>query len=191
MTVCAPRAGFVVHLTGWNGEKAQIGESVWYGRRLLEIADLTHMELAAEIAEPDAGRVALGQRAEIRLDAAPEKTFTGRIERLGRLFRTKSWESPSRVFDATISIDDADPELMRPGMAASIEILSPSEEGLLDLPEDAIVRGKEGPAVYARTAEGFEGLVPVCLGERHDGRVVIRKGLGMGDRVRLLPSGGV
>ncbi len=184
MTVLAPRSGFVVHTTNWRGEKVEVGESIYYGHQLLEIANLDQMELAAEIAEPDAGRVAVGQQAEIRLDAAPDRTFTGNIQKLGRLFRTKSWESPTRVFDAIINIDSPDPELMRPGMAANVEILSPSDGEAIQVPEAVIRETGQGPVIDVRRGGGKRTAIPVVLGERYDGMVVVRHGLLPGDLFR-------
>ena len=188
MTVSSPRSGFVVHTTNWRGEKVEVGESIYYGHQLMEIADLDQMELAAEIAEPDAGRIAVGQQAEIRLDAAPDRTFTGNVRRLGSLFRTKSWESPTRVFDAMISIDKPDPELMRPGMAASVTILSPSEGDTIQVPESAIRESKGGPLIEVSRGKGKSDMIPVVLGERCDGMVVVKQGLEPGDRIRVEPT---
>lgn len=185
MAVPAPRSGFVVHVTNWRGEKVEVGQSIYYGQELLEIADLDQMELAAEIVEPDAGRVAVGQQAEIVLDAAPDRTFTGSIRQLGRLFRTKSWESPTRVFDAVITIDEPDAELMRPGMAASVTILSPSEGDVIQVPESVILETGSGPRIMARRGKGKSKSIPVVLGERYEGKVVVRQGLEAGDRFRV------
>lgn len=128
MRVTARRAGYVVHVPDWQGEKPQVGQSVWRGRPLLELADLSRMQVAAEVAEADARYVEEGQRVEIRLDAAPDRLFHGSVRRLGRLFRNKSKDIPSTVFDAVIGIDEPDPELMRPGMAVSLDILAPAPE---------------------------------------------------------------
>jgi HlyD family secretion protein len=125
MRIKAPRSGCVVYVVEDEQDgKPRIGAEVWRGREVLEIADLSQMEVDARVPEPDAGRVHLGQRAEIRLDANPDKLFTGRVTELGRVFHTKSQETPSIVFDATVSIDNPDSELMRPGMAAEVTILS-------------------------------------------------------------------
>ncbi|MDH3785559.1 MAG: efflux RND transporter periplasmic adaptor subunit, partial [Acidobacteriota bacterium] len=118
LSVVASRAGFVVHAASWNGEKPKVGETVWSGRSIIEIADLSQMEVLAEVAERDARHVQIGQSVEVRLDASPDRVFTGRISSLGRLFRTKSPTIPTMIFDATIQIDEADADLMRPGMAA-------------------------------------------------------------------------
>ncbi len=185
MNVTAPRDGFAVYVTDWNGEKPKVGESIWKGRAVMEIADLSKMEVAAEVAEPDAGYVRVGQEVELRLDASPERMFKGRIKELGRLFRTKSNEIPSMVFDAIVAIDAPDPELMKPGMAASVQIMSATEEPAIQIREDAVRRTAEGPAVEVQSDGGGFELVHVELGERWQGQVIIESGLEEGDRVRM------
>ncbi len=185
MTVRAPSEGFVVHVTDWRGNKVKVGESVWHGRQIIELADLGHMEVTAEVAEPDAGFVEVGQPVEIRLDASPERLFTGRVEKLGRLFHPRSAEDPAMVFDAIVSIEDADPELMRPGMAAKLEILSESGEPVIQLPESAIREGESGPTVSIRQSSGEVRTVPVSLGPRWRGTVVVTEGLEEGVAVEV------
>jgi hypothetical protein len=41
--------------------------------------------------------------------------------------RTKSRNQPARVFDAVVELDNADPELMRPGMSVTAEIETRAE----------------------------------------------------------------
>jgi RND family efflux transporter MFP subunit len=184
-TVPAPRDGFVVHQSNWRGEKPKIGESIYIGQKVLEIADLGRMEIVAEVAEPDARWVQAGQRVEVRLDASPERVYGGEIRELGRLFRVKSAEVPKMVFDVTILLDDPDPKLMRPGMAASVEILAPTDHSVIQIPENAIRLERGRPVVTARRSSGKLETVAVELGSRWEGRVVVLDGLAVGDRIAI------
>jgi HlyD family secretion protein len=183
--VPAPRAGFVVHQSNWQGEKPKVGESIWIGQQVLDIADLSSMEIVAEVAEPDARWVQAGQRVEVRLDASPERVFGGEIRDLGRLFRVKSAEVPKMVFDVTILLDDPDPKLMRPGMAASVEILAPTDQSVIQIPESAVRLESGRPVVTARRSSGKLETVAVELGSRWEGRVVVLDGLAVGDRIAV------
>lgn len=180
-TVTAPRSGFVVHEENWQGEKPKVGEQVFVGQPVMEIADLSRMQLVAEVAEQDARWVEAGQRVEVRLDAAPDRVFVGSIAELGRLFREKSAEVPKMIFEVTIRVDEPDPELMRPGMAASVEILAPTDESLIQIPESAVSLRDGVPVVTTET-----GTVPVALGARWEGRVVVLDGLSAGDRIAVV-----
>lgn len=184
MTLRAPRDGHVVYLTTWRGEKPKVGEEAWFGMSLLEVADLSQMRINARVPESDAGLVRVGQNAEVRLKANPDKLYGGKVIELGRIFHTKSDESPSIVFDAVIELEQPDPSWMRPGMAADVTILATSETVVLSVPERAIQYDSEGPHVERLTPAS--GRVSVKVGRRADGRVEIVDGLSAGDVVRLL-----
>jgi len=184
LTVTAPRAGFVVHVENWSGEKPKVGETVWGGRSIMEIADLSSMEVSAQVAERDARYVEKDQRVEVRLDAHPDRVFEGRIVRLGKLFHTKSADVPTMVFDVVIHVDEPDPELMRPGMAAGVEIMAPDGQPVIQVPESA-VENIDGAPVLRVERDGSKHTIPVTLGPRWEGAVVVIEGLLAGDRVRV------
>lgn len=187
LTVPASRPGFVVYIPDWNNKKQTIGSNVWAGQPILEIADLSKMRVAAVVPEPDAGKVRVGQPVEVRLAASPDRLFRGKVQTLGRIFRTKSWDKPSIVFDATISIDDPDPALMRPGMAADVVILATTDHPVLQVPESAVRYGAAGAEVVVRGTDG-DRSVPVRLGWRADGAVEVIEGLSENDVVVLRPA---
>lgn len=188
LTVTAPRAGFVVYTPDWEGKKVAIGDNVWFGMPLVEIADLSRMRVDAVIPEPDAALVKVGQPVEVRLDANPDRLFRGRIESLGRVFRTKSAEKPSTVFDARIAIDNPDPEIMRPGMAAEVIVVATAAEPRPVVPERAVRRGRAGgPALHLQRGGGTEE-VAVTLGRRAPPLIEVLAGVQAGDAV-LLPDG--
>lgn len=186
MTLKAPRDGFVVYLTTWRGEKPKVGEEAWFGMALLEVADLSQMRINARVPESDAGHVRVGQVAEVRLKANPDKLFSGKVVQLGRIFHTKSDESPSVVFDAVIELEKPDSSWMRPGMAADITILADTAESVIAVPEEAIQYDSEGAHVDRLSPQA--GRVGIKVGRRADGRVEVVEGLSAGDTVRV-PGG--
>ncbi len=189
MNVRAPKAGMVVYAQDWRGNKKSVGESVWMGANVMELPDLSRMEVTAVIPEPVARKVKPGLEAEIRLDSNPEKVFKGKVKSLGRIFRTKAPDQPSIVCDATLTVLDPDPELMRPGMAAGLDIILSSKPDVLQVPEDAVMYGKNGPFVWKKTLFGKKAST-VTLGARSGGKVEITGGVDENDRL-LIPSGKV
>ncbi len=187
LNVQAPRAGFLVYVPGWNGKKVAQGDNVWFGQNILEIADLTKMRVDAVIPEPDAAVVRAAQSVEIRLAANPDRLFHGRIQSLGRIFRTKSYDKPSMVFDAVVAIDKPDPEIMRPGMAADIVVLATSSEPVPVVPEEAVHFTTQGPRVTVRRDGEGAREVPVKLGRRSPPMVEVLAGLAEGDEV-IVPT---
>jgi HlyD family secretion protein len=122
MTITAPGDGVAIHATGRRNSKPSVGDNVHRGHRVIEFPDLTQLEVYLEIPERESARVAVGQPVRFNLDAAPDRLFTGQIVELASVIHSKSVNQPARVFDATVSVQNPDPELMRPGMSVSAEI---------------------------------------------------------------------
>lgn len=184
MNVLAPKAGLVVYTPDWNGKKKVVGDTCWMGETILELPDLTRMQMKAVILEVQAGRVQTGQPAEVRLDSNPDRVYKGVVTSLGRVFRVKSDSQPAIVFDAVIDLSESDPGLMRPGMAAGVDIIVSSKKDVLQVPEAAIVYEEQGAAVWKK---GFlsRTLTPVTLGVRSSGMVEILSGLAENDTILI------
>jgi multidrug efflux pump subunit AcrA (membrane-fusion protein) len=172
----------VVYSADWRGRKKAVGDSCWMGDNILELPDLSRMQVEAVIPEPEAGKIKTGLPVEVRLDSNPDKVYKGEIKSLGRIFRTKSHEQPAIVFDAVITVEDPDPEAMRPGMAAGVDIIVSSRENILQVPESAIVYRESGMFVWKKSVAGKK-LVPVSIGVRSAGMVEVLKGLKESDRL--------
>ncbi|MFL6197325.1 MAG: efflux RND transporter periplasmic adaptor subunit [Thermoanaerobaculia bacterium] len=190
MMVTAPRDGTVVYVATDNGEKKKIGDSCWRGQSVLEIPDLRRLEAEGEIDEADAGRVAVGQRVTVRLDAHPDDVFTGRVRSIGGAVQSKSDNNPLKVVRVDLDLDKSDPQRMRPGMRflGTVEI---ERQRTLLAPAEAVFNRPDGPVVYVRRGWRHEEVRPV-LGRRNDRWVEIRSGLTAGDKVsrRDLAGGG-
>ena len=188
MKVKAPKDGIVVYGVDWRGRKKAVGDDCWMGDKIMELPDLTRMEAAAVIPEPQAGKIKTGLPVEIRLDSNPDKVFKGEVKSIGRIFRTKSSDQPTIVFDAVISIKDPDPESMRPGMAAGIDIIISSREDVLYVPEAAVIYHEKGLSVLKKTFFSKK-RVPVTLGERSLDMVEVLSGVKENDRL-IVPEPG-
>ncbi|UCH92803.1 MAG: efflux RND transporter periplasmic adaptor subunit [Candidatus Aminicenantes bacterium] len=182
LNVKAPKPGILVYAADWTGRKKNVGDRCWVGSKILEISDLSQMQVAAVIPEPEAGKVKEGLPVEIRLDSNPDRVFKGKVKSLGRIFRTKSYDQPTIVFDVTIDILNPDPELMRPGMAAGVDIIVSCKENILQVPESAIIYHEEGLFVRKKSFFGKK-MVPVTLGVGSGGMVEVLAGLKENDRV--------
>ena len=124
MRMMSKRKGIVMHQRNWNNNKFAVGDSVWGGQRVAEVADLEQIVGKLAINENDMSRVEEGQRIKFRMDAYPDKEFQGVIQSLSKVVRTKSPNQPSKILDAVVSIDNIDREIMRPGMRIKAEIMT-------------------------------------------------------------------
>lgn len=122
MTIKASSPGVVIYTVDRRNNKHEVGDNVWMGRRVMELPDLSKLQVHLEVPERDSARIAVGQTVKFVLDAAPEHQFYGEIIELASVIHTKSSKQPARVFDATVSMNNPDRSVMRPGMSVSAEI---------------------------------------------------------------------
>lgn len=129
MTIRASSAGVVIYTVDRRNNKHEVGDNVWMGRRVMELPDLSQLQVHLEVPERESARIAVGQTVRFVVDAAPDEQFYGEIIALASVIHTKSRNQPARVFDATVSMKDPDLSIMRPGMSVSAEIQLGKEAG--------------------------------------------------------------
>jgi len=122
MTIKAAGPGVVIYTVNHRNDKHEVGDNVWRGRRVMELPDLSQLQVHLEVPERESARIAVGQSVKFVVEAAPDQQFYGEIIELASVIHTKSRNQPARVFDATVSMKDPDSTLMRPGMSVSAEI---------------------------------------------------------------------
>jgi len=182
MTRKAPRAGVVTYVADWQGDKVKVGDTVWVSEHVVEIPDLEHMKAEGEIEEALAGRLKVGQKVSIILDAHPDRRFSGRIRGISRTVQPKSWREPLRIVGIEISLDETDPERMRPGMHFRGSVVVKRVPDVLKVPIAAIQRKGGKTFVLRKTLWGTRET-EVKPGLRNDREVVILDGLEEGDRI--------
>jgi len=183
MTVKAPQDGIVIYKTGWRDEKRKVGDTVWWGEKLIALPDLSKLRGEGDVDEADGGAIAAGQRVTLRLEALPNRDFDATVSRIGSTVRRKSPRVPSKVFRVEIAIAKLDPAL-RPAMRFRGEIEIARATRVLQIPREAVFFRSSGPVVYTRGFRGF-AAVPVKLGRTGRANVEVVSGLSEGDVVAL------
>ncbi len=178
----ADRDGVVIYKSKWNGDKFRVGENVWMGQSILEIPDLNTIIAEAFVPEVDIGKVKPGQRAEVTIDAFPDKVYSGSVKTIGRLVRPKAWDIPNKILDIQIALDQLDASIMRPAMSVKAKIETSSIENCLAVPLKAVRTTAEGSMIKVKTDQGWREQ-RVKLGESNGTEVVIVEGLNAGDRI--------
>jgi HlyD family secretion protein len=183
MTTIAPRDGTIVYVTNWRGEKKKVGDTCWKQERVLEIPNLNKMKANGEVDEVDAGRVAPGQRVQLRLDAHPDEKFEGTIVTAGRTVQQKQQtRDPVKVLRVEIKLDRTDPAKMRPGMRFQGTVELGRVKQAILIPRSAVLVNDRGPYVYRRSTFSVEP-VQLRLGREGDEQVEVLAGLAPNDRV--------
>jgi RND family efflux transporter MFP subunit len=186
MTITAPEPGLVVYRK-FRGEKIKVGDSTWPGMELIELPDLSTMQVATRVNEVDVQLVALEQPVEVSVDAIAGARFEGKVTRIANLAR-KEEGAKVKTFEVQVLLESSD-ETLRPGMTARCRILTQRLEDVVHVPLDAIF---EEDGVNFVRLEGGERR-EVTLGPRNRDRVVVESGLEGGERIQLklseLPEG--
>ncbi len=184
MTRTAPRDGIVVHVTNWRNEKKKVGDSCWVADQVIEIPDLSRMEADGEVEEAEAGRVREGQSVSLRLDAHPDHEYPGIVASISRAVQEKSWRNPLKVVHLTFSLEETDPERMRPGMRFRGEIEIDRRENATLIPIGAVFREDNATVAYRHELSGWR-KVAIVLGGSNSEQVEVLEGLEPGDLVSL------
>ncbi len=186
MTLRAPKEGLVVLKEIWKGTgmgKVQEGDSVWPGYPVLEIPDLSALEVKLWLNEVDVGKIKPEQEATVTLDAFPDKTFTGKVERVASIGTKRDWDAKIKTFETIVSLDELDSQ-MKPGMTCMVDVIIEKIPDVVSVPIESVFEREGQTVVYAmgsRTAKRIE----VMLGKRNNTHIIVQQGLSPGDRVAL------
>jgi HlyD family secretion protein len=183
MTIKAPRPGTIVYVTNWRGDKKKVGDTCWRMERVIEIPDLNRMMAKGDVDEVDAGKITVGQRVTLRLDAHPDEEFHGTIKNAARtVVQQKGTQDPLKVLRVDIELERTDPAKMRPGMRfqGTVELARAKQATLI--PRSAVFVSAAGPVAYRRSAFAVHE-VPLKLGRQNDKMVEVLSGIRPNDLV--------
>ncbi|MFO7768987.1 MAG: efflux RND transporter periplasmic adaptor subunit [bacterium] len=184
LTIRAPTDGLVIHAEEgrfMDRTKVREGDQVRERQELIELPDLSILQVTLTVNELDAQRVEVGQRAIVRLDAYPRDEFPGHVIEMSTLAQELSDESNVKVFPAVVELDEPD-ERIRPGMTASAEIVVDRVENALQAPLAALGTGKAGTCVKP---VGADEPIPVRVGLNTESVAQILEGVEEGQRLEL------
>ena len=135
--IYAPMSGTVSALNKEQGEIA-LG-SQFQKDVILIVADLSEMEAQVNVDENDIVTIEKGQAAEIEVDAMLGKPLKGVVYEIANSANTQAQGSTEQKteFEIKIAIVDPPPSL-RPGMTASADIITKTNESALSVPLQSV-----------------------------------------------------
>lgn len=136
----SPIAGIVTLLNVEEGENVVTGTMNAPGTVIMTISNLANMEVEVEIDETDIVDVEIGQAVEVEVEALIDTLLPGVVTEVGNSGITSMAGTQEEVtnFLVTVLVGDAH-EALRPGMTATVEIITAEHEGALNVPIQAIV----------------------------------------------------
>lgn len=166
-SVTAPMNGIVSKLSVKKGERV-VGTQTMAGTEMMRIANLNLMEVRVDVNENDIVRVHEGDTALIDVDAysSQSKIFKGLVTLIANTAKEKTSTDAITEFEVRILILRSSYEDMikagnkfpfRPGMTASVEILTKRKENVLSVPLAAVTtRNPDDKKEGAQKDEGSE-----------------------------------
>lgn len=160
-SIVAPMTGVVSKLDVKVGERV-VGTAQMQGTEMLRIADLSAMEVRVAVNENDIVKVHPNDSVKIDVDAYPEKLFKGLVTHIANTAKDKTSADAVTEFEVRILIlSDSYKDLLnegrrypfRPGMTASVEIITNRKENVLAVPLAAVTtRNADGTVQGSETA---------------------------------------
>lgn len=146
-TITSPIDGVVISRAVEEGQTVAAGFET---PTLFTIAaDLTQMQVIADVDEADIGGVKEGQRVEFTVDAYPNDTFEGTVTQV-RLEATE--ESNVVTYEVVISAHNPDLKL-KPGLTANVTIYIAERRNVINIPLKALRFVPDPPSGKAPAAE--------------------------------------
>lgn len=161
------------------------GDRAWTGAAIAEIPDLSLLRIDLKLDEVDRGKLALGQKVKVRIDAIPDREFEAKLDWISPIASVQ-WRGmgmSEKTFPARATIEGTDKRL-RPGMSASAEILIESQADQLLIPTRASFTFQGKPSVYVQKGSAF-AVRTIEVGKRNDTEIIVMKGLKEGEAVTL------
>ncbi len=160
-TLYAPISGRVIALTAKEGEVVVSGTMNNPASIIATVADLSELLVEIDVDETDIVDVALGQPADVKVDAIPSRDYHGKVVEIGSSGFERPGQADVTYFKVKILITDPDQRL-RPGMSARAEIRVAVHPQALVVPVEAVVyRRPLGPD--GKPKEGDEEIKVVFV----------------------------
>ncbi|MFG1690946.1 efflux RND transporter periplasmic adaptor subunit [Gemmatimonadota bacterium] len=140
VTIRSPMAGTVLQRNVEEGTVIQSASgNVSGGTTLMIMANLDQMQVRTMVDETDMGQIQAGMTATVTVEAFPDRTFRGEVEKI----EPQGVVQQSIVMFPVIVTLDNRQGFLKPGMNAEVEILVAENPDALTVPNNAVVTPQE------------------------------------------------
>ena len=196
-----PIDGMVVMMSSSRGggdfEQVSTGAQLRPGNYFMQIVDPSAMVLEAGINQVDSQLLKVGQKAVIRLDAYPGRTWPGRLVAVGALASSSAGGGGGRrrmnrgggsnfvrQISAVLDVEASD-RLIIPDLSASADVILGAEQDVLVVPRES-VREEDGRAfVHVRTGPERWARREIRTGLSNNTHIAVLSGLEADEEIAL------
>ena len=177
--VRAPQDGIVYSLPVRQGQYVNAGDL------LVQVANLSKVQVRGFVDEPDIGRLQKGQKVSINWDAIPGRTWEGTLTRIPTTVIVRGTRT---VGEITCEVDNRDGKLL-PNINVNVSILTAHEDNALTVSREAMHQEDHLHFVY-QIVDGKLKRVNVETSVFNLTRIQVAKGLDDGAEVALGSTNG-
>ncbi len=138
-TIVSPINGTVTRLNAEVGEMVMTGTMNNPGTIIMEVGDLSEMLVVAQVDEADVGKLKVGQKARVHIQAWPDKIFDGEVRTVA--LSHKFSNQGTKYYEAEVLLIDPNEQVFT-GMTADVDIAVAEHGGVLIVPSQAVLGRK-------------------------------------------------
>lgn len=180
--VSAPISGTIISKNVTVGEIVAgplTGGSLAVPTAIAEIADLSNLEVHVNVDEIDVGKIKVGQKTTISVDAFPDKTFKGVVKEIALM--TFSRREIGITYRVKVHIENPE-KILKLGMTANVDFVIKSKQQVLSVPKSAILAQGGKQFVFTIKDQKLERK-EIITGIEGEEFMEVTSGLQPGDKV--------
>ena len=141
--ISSPQNGIVTRINKEVGEMALGG--MFQAEVLMIISDLSRMEVIIDVNENDVVSISKGDTAEIEIDAFLDTLFYGVVNEVALVPQVAGVGTQQQVTNFQVKVRMINvPDGIRPGMSATVDIITDKKERVLAIPIQSLTARKKG-----------------------------------------------
>lgn len=157
----APSDGIVIYADHiFEPRKVQVGDVVFSGFPVINLPDLTELEILARVNEVDGPRLSIGQAAQVFLDSYPDIKINGKIKDISQTAAKAgtSRSDTTKIFKVVVSLEKTLTDIMKPGMSAQVEVNLVENTPKILVPRFAVEFHNKQAQVFKQVGEELQPI---------------------------------
>lgn len=171
LTMRSPVSGVVTEKKAVQGMRFMPGDSLY------QVTDLSSVWVIADVFEQDIGWIKSGAKAKVKINAYPDKEFSGTVTYVYPTLKAETRTVPVRVELANPGF------VLKPSMFAQVELPVPAKGQAVTVPLSAVIDSGTRSIVLVQLKEGRFEPREVRLGQRSESYVEVLDGVKDGESV--------
>ena len=169
--ITCPISGSILTAPAKPGQKVQASSVI------TKIGDIENLQISAKIPERYVAELAVGQKAEIKLEAYPDVSFSASVVRISPVV-----DSATRTKEIILNFDKKDSRI-NAGMFAKVKLFTSAYKGTFAIGQDSIVSNSDKNYLFVVNDDDTVSKREVTLGKNVDGYYQILSGVEFGETV--------